>query len=194
MYPTQHKQQGGFTLIEMLVAVALFAIVMLIAGSTLLSLVYANRKAQALQSVMNNLNISLDDMVRNVRMGSDYRCGSQSGGDCAGGASSFYFTPFGADPTNRSDDVGYFVGGICPSGRICETENENGSVITVPITASEVQIESMTFYVVGTQPASQGGTAQPKVLFTIKGAAGQQVSSQTTFDIQATAVQRVLNL
>ena len=47
---------------------------MLIAGATLLSLVYANRKAEALQSVMNNLNISLDNMVRNVRMGSNYRC------------------------------------------------------------------------------------------------------------------------
>ena len=92
----------GFTLIEMLVSVALFAIVMLIAGSTLLSLVYANRKAQALQSVMNNLNISLDDMVRNVRMGSNYRCGSQEGTDCASGATSSTSRHFGADPSNRS--------------------------------------------------------------------------------------------
>ena len=70
---------------------ALFAIVMLIASATLLSLVAANRKAEALQSVMNNLNISLDEMVRNVRMGSNYRCNSQAepvppaDGDCAGG-------------------------------------------------------------------------------------------------------------
>jgi prepilin-type N-terminal cleavage/methylation domain-containing protein len=190
----------GFTLIEMLVSVALFAVVMLIAGATLLSLVYANRKAQALQSVMNNLNISLDNMVRNVRMGSNYRCNSQAepnapqNGDCASGAQSFYFTPFGADPTNRTEDIGYFLGGVCPSGRICITENENGQVVTVPITAPEVKIQSMTFYVVGTTPGGSGGTAQPKVVFSIRGQAGAQLNTQTTFDIQATAVQRLLNL
>jgi prepilin-type N-terminal cleavage/methylation domain-containing protein len=199
MYRT-HRKQRGFTLIEMLVSVALFSIVMLIAGATLLSLVYANRKAQALQSVMNNLDISLDDMVRNVRMGSDYRCGSQSqptppaNGDCTTGGTSLYFTPFGSDPTNRTEDIGYFVGGSCATGRICVTENINGSVVTVPITSPQVQIQSMKFYVVGTEPASSGGTVQPKVLFTITGEAGTQINTQTTFQIQATAVQRLLNL
>ena len=61
---------SGFTLVEMIVAVALFAVVMLISVAALLALVDANRKAQALQSVMNNLNIALDGMVRSVRMGS----------------------------------------------------------------------------------------------------------------------------
>ena len=42
---------SGFTLVEMIVAVALFAVVMLISVAALLSLVDANRKAQALQSV-----------------------------------------------------------------------------------------------------------------------------------------------
>ena len=37
-----------------------------IAGATLLSLVYANRKAEALLSVINNLNVSLDGMVRAI--------------------------------------------------------------------------------------------------------------------------------
>ena len=62
----------GFTLIEMIVSVGLFAIVMLVCVGALLSLVNANRKAQALQSVMNNLNIALDGIVRNAREGSDY--------------------------------------------------------------------------------------------------------------------------
>jgi prepilin-type N-terminal cleavage/methylation domain-containing protein len=195
--PTQKR---GFTLIEMLVSVALFSVVMLIAGATLLSLVYANRKAQALQSVMNNLNITLDDMVRNVRMGSNYRCGSQSepippaNGDCTSGGTSLYFTPFGEDPSNRSDDIGYFVGGVCPAGRMCVTEEENGVVETVPISAPEVQITNMEFYVIGTEPAVDGGTVQPKVLFTLTGQAGLQANTKTIFQIQATAVQRLLNL
>src|SRR3989344_8697452 len=52
----------GFTLVEMIVAIALFSIVMVVSVGALLALVTANRKAQALQSVMNNLNIALDGM------------------------------------------------------------------------------------------------------------------------------------
>src|SRR5882672_10508798 len=75
----------GFTLVEMIVAVALFAIVMLVCVGALLALVGANKKVHALQSVMNNLNVTLDGMVRQIRMGSNYDgysgtgCSSNSG-------------------------------------------------------------------------------------------------------------------
>lgn len=193
-------RQAGFTLIEMMVAVALFAIVMLIAGATLFSLVYANRKAEALQSVVNNLNISLDEMVRNMREGSNYRCGSSieaennaPGNNCTASnpANIIYFTPFGMPSDDLpKDDWGYAydsAGLVCPAGRICENKNGTG---WTPITSPEVQIQSLAFYVVGTAP----GTSQPKVIFTIKGQAGTQASTFSTFDIQATAVQRELNL
>ena len=64
--------RSGFTLIEMLVSIALFAIVMVVCVGALLSLVGANKKAEALESAMNNLNISLDDMVRNAREGTGF--------------------------------------------------------------------------------------------------------------------------
>lgn len=189
--------QRGFTLIEMMVSVALFAIVMLIAGATLLSLVYANRKAQALQSVINNLNVSLDGMVRNMREGSNYRCGGEgaSYGDCTSGGSLIYFTPFGSPADDQpADDWGYVfdsTGSYCGKDRICESEHGDA---WIPITSSQVQIQSLVFYVVGTRPASEGGTEQPKVVFTLKGQAGTQANTISTFDIQATAVQRELNL
>ena len=179
----------------MMVAVALFAVVMLVAGATLISLVYANRKAQALQSVMNNLNISLDEMVRAMREGQNYRCNGYqaSFGDCASGGSVVYFTPFGSSADDQpADDWGYAYGAsYCGAGRLCEEKNGGP---WIPITSPEVQIQSMVFYVVGTKPASLGGTQQAKIVFTVKGQAGAQASTQTTFSIQATAVQRLLNL
>ena len=213
MYRRARRGKGGFTLIEMIVSVAIFSIVMLIAGATLLSLVYANRKAQALQSVINNLNVSLDGMVRAIREGENYRCGGETStfGDCTGGGSIIYFTPFGkpADGQNGNpqDDIAYaacaFSGTVwspimtvageqtVTNMRVCEDDLNQG---WVPITSSEVQIQSFTMYVVGTKPASLGGTQQSKVVFFIKGQAGAQASTISTFDIQATAVQRILNL
>lgn len=191
----------------MIVSVALFSIVMLIAGATLLSLVYANRKAEALQSVINNLNVSLDGMVRNIREGENYRCGGEASsyGNCSSGGSLVYFTPFGSAADDQpQDDWGYAACLNNGSGWIAVTleqpntdyticESEHGGP-WVPITSPEVQIQSLIFYVTGTLPASKTGTQQPKVVFVITGQAGAQANTISTFDIQATAVQRVLNL
>src|SRR3989338_4304258 len=78
----------GFTLVETIVATALFTVVMLIAVGSLLSIVSVNRKAQALHLVMNNLNVALDGMVRAIRTGSNYYCGGGGYEDpqgCSGG-------------------------------------------------------------------------------------------------------------
>ncbi len=190
------RSQRGFTLVEMIVAVALFAVVMLVSVGALLSLSGANRKAQALQSVMNNLNIALDGMVRSIRMGSNYHCG---GGDftqtqdCQNGDAVLAFEPFGGNPTNPSDQWIYrfdTTGTYCGKNRICKSED--GGAHNFAITAPEITIESMKFYVVGT---TQRDLVQPKVVMTIKGTAGAtNVQTKTTFNIQATAVQRLLDL
>ena len=186
---------SGFTLVEMIVAVALFAVVMLISVAALLSLVDANRKAQALQSVMNNLNIALDGMVRSVRMGSNYRCNVQSPpietpADCTSGGTVLYFTPFGGNPSDRQQDWVYsFATDADGIGRIYRSEK---GLTALAVTAPAVSIDSMKFYVVGTR---RGDTTQPKVVVEVKGTAGaEKIKTKTTFNIQATAVQRLLDL
>ena len=66
------QNSRGFTLVEMLVSLAVFGVVMLIAIGALVSIVDANRKARAQKSVLNNLNATVETMVRSVREGSDY--------------------------------------------------------------------------------------------------------------------------
>lgn len=182
----------GFTLIETVVAVGLFAVVMLVSMATLLSLIDASRKARALESVMDNLGVALDGMVRTMRMGSSYHCGTGDvtiPTDCGSSPqTSIAFLRFGGSPGNAND---YWVYSYNAVTKRLE-RSENGGVDTFAVTAPEISIDSMQFYVVG---SSSGDDVQPKILVVIKGTAGaSNVKTRTTFSIQATAIQRALDL
>ena len=62
----------GFTLIELMVAVAIFTIVMMVSMGAVFSVVSANRKSQSLNVVINNLNFAFESMIRDLRTGTDY--------------------------------------------------------------------------------------------------------------------------
>lgn len=184
----KRRGDAGFTLVEMIVAVGLFAIVMLVSVSTLLALVHANRKAQALQSVMNNLNIALDGMARAIREGEDYRCGSAAPADpnCAAGGTVLYFEPF--CPDGGCSDWAYTFDGT--TNRIYKSTD--GGTNFLPLTAPEIHIDSLTFYVIGAQRTD---SIQPKVMIVVKGTVeGGGRTTDTTFHVQSTAVQRVLDI
>jgi hypothetical protein len=56
----------------------------------------------------------------------------------------------------------------------------------------EIQVDDFEFYVVGT---TRSDSVQPRVLIVVKGTAGdEKVGTRTTFSIQATAVQRLLDI
>jgi len=69
---------------------------------------------------------------------------------------------------------------------------DNGQTF-LPLTSPEITIgASSAFYVIG---AARTDLIQPKVVIVIKGSAGvQKVNIRTTFHIQSTAVQRVLDI
>ncbi len=169
----------------MIVAVGLFTIVMLIAVTTLLALIDANRKARTLQSVVNNLNVALDGMVRSLRMGYTYRCGDDDPtlgvASCPDGDTLISFIGRDGEPVVYEWDT--------VTHRIKTSKNSGAYGY---LTAPEVDITDMKFYVVGT---TQGDQYQPKVVIVMRGTAGaQQAKTRTSFSIQSTAVQRILDL
>lgn len=199
------SSHAGFTLVEMIVAVGLFSIVMLVSVGALMSLVTANRKAEALQSVMNNLNVAVDGMVRAIRIGTVYHCGEGTytiPADCSAGDTTFAFEPYhNASLGSVPPWIYWYQVDIINGksvGRIYKSE-DGIKADGIPITAPEVSINSAKFYVLGS--CSAHGTSctpdqlQPKVLLVIEGTAGaDQVRTTTTFHLQATAVQRILDL
>jgi len=167
-------EQKGFTLVEMIVAIFVFSVVMVISTGALVSIIGANRKAQSVKSVMNNVAFSLDSMTRALRVGNNYDCGVSL---CASdGSESLTFT----DVDGR--EVQYHLN---TSTNQIEREIDGGGFQA--LTAPEVTVDRLMFYVDGV--ASDG---QPRVLIVVSGRSGVG-RSETTFDIQTLVSQRSLD-
>ncbi len=175
-----------------MVAVALFSVVMLVSIGALLSLADANRKAQALQSVMNNLNTAIDGMVRSIRMGSTYHCGNtgtyETARSCQNGDTLIAFENFYGDPNVATDQWVYWYD---PTAKRMY-KSQNAGATQFALTAQEVQIDDVKFFVVG---AENSDIIQPKVVIVLRGTAGgTNVKTKTSFSVQSTAVQRAIDI
>ena len=93
------RNTAGFTLIEMIVSLALFSVVVTISVGSLLILIASNRQLQDEQAVLANLSFALDSMTREIRTGSAYVATSWSSQTIVGGPNN----PF--DPANNLDAV-----------------------------------------------------------------------------------------
>ena len=172
--------QGGFTLIEMIVSIALFSFVMLATTTVLLSVVDANHKAQGLKTTINNLSLTLESIARNLRTGSSYVT-----------VNSNDVCPFGGE-----DNIGY----VDQYGSSVIYQQNGGTIQIIrgetisDMTASEITINRLCFYVVGQDPADQ---IQPKILITAGGivniasTAGAKMKTTSRFDLQTLVSQRL---
>ncbi len=185
---TSHKHTSGFTLIEIMVAIGIFAIVMTVSTGSLLSIINADKKSQSLKSVMNNLNFALDSMSRTIRVGTTYHCGNSgdltSVQDCTGGSSYLAFERSGGNSGDSSDQIVYKLSGT----QI--VKSTDGGATFIGFTAPEVVIDTLNFYVNGTTSADNN---QPRVIMVVRGSAGTNERTRTPFSLQTTVTQRALD-
>lgn len=66
------NNNAGFTLIELMVAIALFTTLVTIGIGALLNANAVHKKDQKIRSLMDNLSFIMEDMSTNIRTGSDY--------------------------------------------------------------------------------------------------------------------------
>ncbi len=195
MYTKGYKK--GFTLIEVMVSITIFSIVMTIAMGAIFSIVSANKKAQALNAVINSLNFSIEAMVRDLRTGYNYYCGGGKSFDgdirnCVSGDSEVSFVSTqsstgGADQivTYRLNTTAYVSPNV---GGITKAVGLNGSEFF--LTSQDVDIKEMKFYVTNSGGTSATDYKQARILLVIKGEGRVPGVGVTPFSLQTLISQR----
>lgn len=183
----------GFTLIEIIVSVGIFAIVMLVATSAYYSLINLDRRARATNETVNNLSFAVDAMTRGIRTGTNYQCLNGSpdayGNSTTGTCTSFTYQDTSLS-TSGSVAVKYILKtngtiGRCEGGGACN--DSTASSITDP----SITITNLSFYVRG---AGNTDDIQGQVLFTIRGTMPAEPGKVSTFVIEEAATQRQIDL
>lgn len=181
---------------------------MTVSVGTLLILIDANAKAQALSSAMTNLTFALDSITRNIRTGSQYYCTNAENidattgdrlldsfngtNDCAAGGTAIIFTP-GYSSNIR---MAYRLNSTDKSiEQWVDRDNVTDSWVAITSTQppAAVTIDSFRLIAEGTSGASVNEYTQPRVTLFIAGSVQNGLASSTAFEIQSGVTQRVLN-
>jgi prepilin-type N-terminal cleavage/methylation domain-containing protein len=176
---TKKQLNTGFTLVEMLVSIALFAVVVTITFGTIVTIIDVNRKSQTLTLVMNNLNFTLESITRTIK-------------------TSRSITSYGGELHFENQD-GKYVAYREESGQIlkCVKDTANCSFISlssvdddyVPITATDVQIQDFLL-----NKWDSGDSGQPRVFLIVSGVAAITEKISSEFSIQTTVSIRALDV
>jgi prepilin-type N-terminal cleavage/methylation domain-containing protein len=156
----------GFTLIEVLVSVALFSIIAVLVVGAFMSVLDANRKARAERQVLDSTQSFIELMTREIRDTAGFTS------SCMGTSCSFW-TPDG------SNEIAYRLNGTTVERRSCS------SCPWEPMTDAGVQIDYLDF---GDTPSGSG------VVVSISGIAQAGTAQETDFDIETTVAPRRDNL
>lgn len=196
------KSQKGFSLVEMLVAIGIFMSIMTIAISALISIIGANKKAQAIKSTIDSVTFSVEDISRDMRMGTDYKCSLDninfsyscldSNGFNVGGTAVRYINSSG------HNIIYTFNGKTDPAkGVLTKTDLDCGTspCLAVDLISqdSNVNITNMTFYVIGADHELDTNITtktQPRVIITASGLISVKGSADTSFNLQTNISQR----
>ncbi len=174
IFKNKKNKHKGFTLIEVMVAVSIFAIVMVVAVGAVLAVVAANKKAQALNSIIDNLNFSMEAMVRDLRTGYNYRCDNDPDPNSCDGSISSTVT---FESTIYGGEVSYIFDGNKIKQRKSSGEAD--------LTTSDIKIEEGSgFYVLN--------TGQPQMILIVK--ATDSKTEVLHFNLQTFISQRKLNI
>lgn len=180
------KYEKGFSMVELLTSVGLFMVVVVASTSLFLAIVQGNRKAVAIQNILDEGRFVLEIISRDVRTGIEFAPNALPGPQEQ--------NPF--EFTNADGNI------VCYRFNIADPANKKiekvisavpgcGGVVT-QVTSSHIQVDHLRFLVNGTIP---GDNMQPRITI-LMGISnkGSRAESVSTINLQNTVSPRVLDL
>lgn len=184
MLKSKIKNEKGFTLLEILVSVAIFSLVLVATMGAILTVLDANRKARTVVEAMNNLNFAMESITRSIKTGvNPVNVGGTSAiavkaNDLGSGDFTREHISYKLDGGQILRCVNTILDGVCDSGDSW-----------VPLTSKEIVIEGLTFKISNTTDFNQ-----PKVLVNVRGKVEANEHIYSRFHLQTTISQRDLNI
>ncbi len=192
----KNNLNNGFSLVEMLVAIGIFMSIMTLSVSSLISIIGANKKSQIIKSTIDSVTFALENISRDMRMGSNYECSTNnvdfakicldSNGGNIGGSAVRYIDNYG------DGIIYYFLGGELIR-KECTTNFTGCTTSYLVSIDSGAKITSMKFYVIGADkefdPIST--RTQPRAVITASGLISMKGIADTSYNLQTSISQRV---
>ncbi len=196
--------QNGFTLVEMIISLAIFTVVAVVAVGALLKVMDANRKSISLKTTINNLNFALESMSREMRVGRDYDLDHDNGVII----DKNYFTNKSNKITSGNWTIAFRSSNISTDseGKKCNLvfayrydesqekllkaqqpncDSSIGSSNFQDLTSEDIKITS-TIIEVSNEP-----NEQPYVFIWLQGESGVKVKDKVDFSVQTRVSQRI---
>jgi Tfp pilus assembly protein PilW len=194
------KTKGGYTIIETMVSVSIFLLIVTAGMGALLNANLAHEKSEDMRSIMDNLSFVMEDMSRNLRVGSSYQCfnNSQSVGpsflgvprNCDHGWA-IAFEEAGGDPSTYTDQWVYYVSS---TGKVLKSTD--GANTFVQLTPDEVVISDVNVFPLVTVVGAPGiatDEQQPFITIRLVGTITYK-NAATPFSLQTSVSQRLIDI
>ncbi len=195
--------KSGFTLVEIIISLAIFTVVALVAIGALLRVMDANRKSLSLKTAINNLNFSLESMSREMRLGSKYYLGTSIGSGISSSYAAFpttgnleyrtgdWFIAFTSSKTSN-------VGGTCNliyvyryNSTTKRLQKGQQSDCADTVTDSDFQDVTSPDLFITSAVINVDANSQPFALVLFNGYTGIKTKDKTEFSLQTRVSQRI---
>ena len=171
-----------------MISIAIFLIVVTVGMESLLNASSIHDKTQAIRSIMDSLNFTMDDMSRNIRTGSIYNCVDSNSSNvsinCINGRGISFTSSDGVTILNYYFDSSNNLQKI------------NGGNPAVQLNPDEVQFDpsSSGFTVIGAEPQPTSlDNLQPFVTIRLNGTITTK-GTTTPFSLQTSVSQRLVDI
>lgn len=171
---------AGYSLIELIVAVGVFAVVITIMSGSFIISLRGQGKSQTAQNVADNTRYAMDVIAKEIRMGKI----KAAEGFILNSSSDIQFR---SNMPNRNGAIVQFYLDV-PTGQIMFDDDISDALAPEPITASSIAVSALTFDVSGASPESQ-----PRIVIVMSAVSvGTAENIATRTDIQTTISPRSL--